>query len=365
MHWSICGPGRRKLRNNRGSAEIAEFVPVLYVILLLMLMPLLDLVAVFVAGATQYLATNDLVAKAASQPNYTSALNSMVNEAYQFSSNGLAKFSQMVPKDGYTGCGNDLYVLVTDTTSGTVTSSAPDQPISQPINTQSSIYELSVKSVYNVGPLVSLRAVPILGDIPGLGKPVTLSFTASRPMEHPGGFESSPSGSIGTASVSPFARVANGTSATATAGKLTWRDPNIFQEIQNSGKTVVGVSVVQVPANQAYLGQLTQTGLSVLPGQTIWIDTQATGNWQTSPAIGYSDANGYPGQTFADAYVPSLTYGALLGQVSSTGTPFFLGNEKYSLPLTNSGPLYLVDNQCLSEYMNGSGYQLVRVIVTQ
>jgi hypothetical protein len=76
-------------------------------------MPLLDLSSAFVAGATQYLATNDFAAKAATQPDYSSALNSMANEAYQFQSNGLAQFVHIAPRGGYTGCGDDMYVLAT------------------------------------------------------------------------------------------------------------------------------------------------------------------------------------------------------------------------------------------------------------
>ena len=49
----------------------------------------------------------------------------MVTEAYQFQTNGLAKFAQMVPDGGFAGCGDDLYALVTDTGTGAVTSLRP------------------------------------------------------------------------------------------------------------------------------------------------------------------------------------------------------------------------------------------------
>jgi hypothetical protein len=330
-----------------------------------MLMPLLDLVAVFVAGATQYLATNDFAAKAATQADYSSALNSMVTEAYQFQTNGLAKFAQMVPEGGFTGCGDDLYVLVTDTGTGAVTSSAADLPLSQPINTQSSIYELSVKSVYNVGPLVSLAAVPILGDIPGLGKPVTLTFTANRPVEHPGGLQAVPSGTVVASAVTPFARVNANSSSVVGPSNNTWRTPNIFQEIQSAGKTVVGVNVIEVPAKQAFLGQLTSTGLTITPGQQIWIDTQSVGIWETASSFGNTDANGYVGTYYSDAVSPPITYGSLLGEIGTSGSAFFLGNDQYNLPPPSTGALSLTMNQCSAQYMNGIGYQMVRVIIVQ
>jgi hypothetical protein len=199
---------RSPQRNKKGSSEIAEFAPTLYILFLLILMPLLDVGNLFVAGATQYLATNDVAAKAASQGDYSSVLNTMANEAYQFQSTGLAKFVHLLPQGGYTGCGDDLYVLQTDIGSGTVTSSAADQPLALPIDTKAKMYEISVQSVYSVAPLISLAAVPGLGSVPGLGQPVTLTFTANRPVEHPGGLQAQPNGGVAGGAVTPFNRIA-------------------------------------------------------------------------------------------------------------------------------------------------------------
>src|ERR1700728_4503182 len=110
-------------RGKRGASQLAEFAPVLFVLFIIILMPLLDLAATFVAGGTQYLATQDFAAKAATQPDFSSALNSMANEAYQFQGTGLAQFVHMAPVGGYTGCGDDLFLLSTDIGSGAVTSS--------------------------------------------------------------------------------------------------------------------------------------------------------------------------------------------------------------------------------------------------
>ena len=71
--------------------------------------------------------TNDIASKAATQADYSGALNSMFTEANQFESFGLAKFLHLEPNGGFTGCGNDLYVLTTAPT-GTVLASQPDQP---------------------------------------------------------------------------------------------------------------------------------------------------------------------------------------------------------------------------------------------
>src|SRR5580692_5495325 len=88
---------RASRRSKRGSSEISEFAPTLYILFLLVLMPLLDVGNLFVAGAAQYLATNDFAAKAATQGDYASILNAMANEAYQFQSTGFAKFVHLQP----------------------------------------------------------------------------------------------------------------------------------------------------------------------------------------------------------------------------------------------------------------------------
>jgi hypothetical protein len=351
---------------------------------LIILMPLLDVVSVFVAGATQYLATNDFAAKAATQPSYSSALNTVANEAYQFQSNGLAQFVQMVPEGGYTGCGDDLYVLVTDLANGTVTSSAADQPIGQTINTQTNMYEISVKSVYSVAPLVSLAAVPILGDIPGLGKSVTLSFSANRPVEHPGGLQTGSNGNVvGTGgSVTPFNRVASNPASAGPATNITWRTPNIFERIQQAGQTVLNVNVLNVQADYGTTlggqnGGWITTGITVLPGQMVWLDTQATGSWG-DPDAPFTANGGTPpphditGDGRIDGSAP---YFQLIGWVGQppilpyghqnqeiTSANFIpAGNTLLNYAITKSGVISLAAND---NQQTDVGSQMVRVIIT-
>ena len=158
----------RETRNSRGASELAQFIPAIYVLFLLITLPVLDVLTLFIAGTTQYLVTNDIAAKAATQSDFTSALNTVANEASQFQTTGLAGFVQMVRAGGYIGCGHDLNVLATDIASGAVTSSGANQPLNQPINSQTKMYELSVQSLYSISPLISLAPVPLLGNIPGL-----------------------------------------------------------------------------------------------------------------------------------------------------------------------------------------------------
>jgi len=367
-NYSRSGAGR----SHRGSAEIAQFIPALYVLFMVALLPLLNVGAVFMAAAVQYLATNDFASRASTQSDFPSALNTMTAGAYQFKSSGLANFITMSPQGGFTGCGDDLYVLTTNIASGLVTSSSADMPLTQPVQTGINIYEISVKSSYSVSPLIDLSAVPILGDVPALGKPVTLSFTANRPLEHPGGFQATTSGGTNSnGTVALFRRVVTGSDTMAAANASTWRTPTIYQMIQAAGETIVSVNVVMVNANSY---NLTPTGLAVQPGEKIWIDTQAIGVWNiwpgTSPNI---DANGYSNSALFPKpylyYSPTSTIGSLLGQLGASGTPFYLGDDKYNLPTPGSGALGLICNDykenIASQYDDNTGTQMVRVIITQ
>jgi hypothetical protein len=358
-----CIAGRRKLRNAGGAPQIAEFAPALYVLFIIVLMPLLDLATTFVAGATQYLASNDFVAKAATQPDYPTALNSMANEAYQFQSSGLAQFVHMAANGGYTGCGDDLFVLSTDIASGTVTSSAANQPLGQPINTKNTMYEFSVRSQYSVSPLVNLSAVPLLGAIPGLGKPMEFVFVANRPVEHPGGLQAASGGNVvGGGSVTPFARVPGNPAVAATPSSVTWRTPAIYSLIQAAGQTVVNANVIIVQANNP---NWTTTGLTISSGQKIWIDTNASGSWSVGgvppyPAI---DANGYAGANVNGGPLVSAPGGSLVGKVGTAGPPFLVGDDRYNYPPAGTGALAMIINDGFMP--DNTGAQMVRIIIVQ
>jgi hypothetical protein len=364
----------QNVRSQKGVSELSQFPVVLYIVFLIVLFPLLNLVTLFVAGTTLYLATNDFAAKAATQVDYSSALNCMVNEAFQFQSNGLAHFVHMVPEGGYTGSGDDLYVLATNIKSGAVTSSPADGPLTQQIDTATSMYELQVKSTYSVSPLLSLASIPVLGTVPGLGTPVTLTFTASRPVEHPGGLQATAGGSSSSGgAVTPFARVTQANNTGANQG--VWRTPDIFEKIKAAGQTVVSVNVILVYANLPWQN----SSVANAPGQNVWIDTQAVGIWGDG---GQScDANGYPGatepvipETASVDIAPGGQFAELVGYV---GTPpaivqgqngavdpkmFYVGNTLLNYQLPGAGMLWFVDND--SRKSIDLGAQMVRIIIT-
>jgi hypothetical protein len=379
---------RRKLRSNKGATEIAQFPLTLYCLFLVLALPVLNLVTLIIAGTTAYLATNDLAAKAATQPNFSLALNAMTVEAYNFQANTLAQFVKMVPQGGYTGCGNDLYVLSTNIGGAGVQSSAADQTLTTNIDTTKSIYEMQVVSSYSVSPLVSLASLPLLGSIPGLGQPVTLSFAASRPIEHPGGMQTASNQGGNQAPVIPFNRIIafNGGTPPPTGNNAIWRTPDIFAKIAAAGQSVVTVNVIEVPAQVPTASPLNPwyaTGITVQPGQTVWIDTQAVGAWGWNSLS--ADANGLlPMSTgvidgllpdmmligWVGAYPPLYPYAGFnpsLGApcvIAPNGGPNFIpsGNSLINYPITTPGPLSLA---CNDDDCGDYGYQMVRVIITR
>jgi hypothetical protein len=341
------------------------------------LLPILNLVTLLIAGATAYLATNDLAAKAATQPSFAQALNAMTVEAYNFQSNSLAQFVKMSPQGGHTGCGNDLFVLATNIGGGGIQSSTADQSLTSNIDTTKNMYEMQVVSSYSVSPLISLSALPLLGSIPGLGQPITLSFAASRPIEHPGGMQIATDTGGGGGGVTPFHRInATPPGALTSPTAVTWRNPNIFQLIQSNGQTVVSVNVFTVQASNT---DWTPSGVQVLPGQKVYFDTQAVGFWgmqgSTGSASGpistlsFVDANGIPLSVNGTGPLITANFWSLIGVLGVTGpvrpnTPhsFLVGDSQYNYQPPGTGQLFMTCNNCSSGLL---GAQMVRVIVVQ
>ena len=62
-----------------------------------------------------------------------------------------------------------------------------------------------------------------------------------------------------------------------------WNNPNLFEQIQAAGLTIVASDVLIVPGNAINTPgsppAFTTTSFSVDPSETIWMDTQAVGNW--------------------------------------------------------------------------------------
>jgi hypothetical protein len=151
--------------------------------------------------------------------------------------------------------------------------------------------------------------------------------------------------------------------------------------IKNAGQTVLSVNVLNVPSNlgpASHTGGWVSTGVVVSPGQTVWLDTQATGQWGNTACNYTWDANGTPGASnnpcsidldltnqMLIGYVgnaPVLPYGFSSGGIS--GDPHFIpsGNTLLNFPLLYTGPISLA---CNDDQLSDTGVQTVRVIITQ
>ena len=347
-------------RSIKGAAQLSEFALVLYVLFFIILVPVVDLGCLLIAAATQYLATNDFAAKAASQPDYINSLNAMFTESQKFETTGMSKFMNMTPQGGYVGSGNDLYVITTNITSGGVQKSSANNSLSPPIDTTANVYELAVNSNYSFKPILSLAGVPLLGNIPGLGQPVTFTFVANRPVEHPGGLVTT-GNAQNQGNVAVLTRT-NPPAPLASAGNGGgWRVPNIYQQIAAAGQTVISTNVVVVQGNNP---NWTSANVSVTPPQKIWVDTQAVGQWSTGGSMGNTDANGLSGVNYPLQVDHAASMGTLVAEVG-TGSPFTLGDDQLNLPVNGSGNLSLLQNDEVGNFSDNTGAQIVRIIVTQ
>jgi hypothetical protein len=160
-----------------------------------------------------------------------------------------------------------------------------------------------------------------------------------------------------------------------------WRDPEIFEKIAAAGQSVLSINVITVPA---FVGTTSSgwvpTGLSVQPGQNVWLDTRADGMWTNGNLAGAqtTDANGIPGSTNGPGNIDAdLPDNMLIGYVGNppqlpydhqnmaiSGDPRFIpsGDTLLNFPVGYTGPISLADNE---NQGGDSGFQTVRVIITR
>ncbi len=121
--------------------------------------------------------------------------------------------------------------------------------------------------------------------------------------------------------------------------------------------TPVPEGSVRVPANQ----QWTATNITVRRADRVLFT--ADGEIQLS---GESDdkasaAGSLKGRTAANAPMPGVLAGALIGRIGN-GAPFAIGNQSLPLPMPDDGPLWLGIND--DQVSDNAGALIVRVIVT-
>lgn len=336
-----------------------------------MLFPMLDLALLSTGAAIVYLTNQQTSVRASGQPRYNDALNSVFLQGSELNASALATFARVKPVGGYKNCGTDLYIQVSNYLSGTRSAIGPNTPMPPPVDTTSNIYEYMAESTYEVGPFISLKSVPFIGNIPGLGLPATIKFANHRVVEHPEGLV----GLVKKPSLQGGQTKVNLSSVTGldVPGQLTdgsgsgWNFPGIYQMIADAGQTVVAEDVITVQADNP---NWTLTNLNIVPGEKLWIDYRADGLWTyrtkgsgTSPMF---NANGDP-----NLVTNGFNTGSMLGHLGS-GAPFFLGNRQWNFIPPGTGQLGLAMNDSsgptippTSGYIGNQGVMTVRLIVAK
>ena len=182
-------------RKSRGAASLAEFAPALFVFLVLIFFPFLNLFGCLCGVATAALIANQCATAAAVSQTYQDALTATSDTAVQLTNSCLGRFAHLQAVGGYRGCGVDVFVAVTNISSNATTTYGPNQPVTAPVDPQNNIYEYAAQVNYNIGPFLSMAAVPIVNDLPMVGKPLNFTFAVQKAAEYPDGLAVSTSSS--------------------------------------------------------------------------------------------------------------------------------------------------------------------------
>lgn len=377
----------------RARGHMSEFAICLFVLLFLALFPLIDLLGLAMRAATIELLAHESVSQASKQETYPKALAAMQEQTASFLSSGFGRFCGLRAVSGYLNCGTDLYTVVTKIDGSGTARFGPNAGITPPID-KTSVFEFMCRCTYDVRPWVNLGCIPGLANIPGVGKTARLSFAAYRAPEFFTALQqpsaSAPSTSVSVSGASNPVQGSLGSylnqSSTGSVlpetgiGLPIWRDPQLFNQIAATGQQIVSQDVLVVHASDPWVN----SGITVLPGETIWIDSRADGLWRTAPNSGRPpiDANGYsfsdPLTFYGGASLGTLVacVGALppvkLVTVNSPDVPvtpinppnmFPVGDTLLNHAVTIPGTINIMINN--TTLYDNSGQQIVRIVITR
>lgn len=176
-------------RVQRGTS-LAEFGPVLFIFLFMIVFPLVNLVAYSAGVATVALITANCAVSAQNANNLAQAMDNVRETAISMLRSPFGRFAKLRSDGGFRGCGMDVYVVATDPISGSIDTYGPNTGVPTSEQNKSGadtkIYEYSLTANYRLYPFLNLSAVPFIGSVPILGKPAKLQYTACRNIEHTG-----------------------------------------------------------------------------------------------------------------------------------------------------------------------------------
>ena len=296
----------RRVRNAKG-ANSSEFALSLFVFFVVILFPLINVVGLAVSSATLCLLTHDIATRCSTQLTYSGALSAMTNECNELMNTGWAHFLNLQRTGGYSACGSDLYIQETGIGANSTKAYGPNTPLPMTPTPDKNIYEYVAKTTFTVKPLIPMSNVIFVKDIPALGQPVEIKWTAARATEFvPGLAKSTGSTLISGLTLPKLPPIATPPPtflgpAPAVGG---WRNPGIWACIPPPW-TVLYEDVILVPANSI---TYVNTGLTVpVPGNAVLLDSHADGLWQGGPVGTSPDDSANGGQDAG----PQLTTGAL------------------------------------------------------
>ncbi|HEY9733458.1 MAG TPA: hypothetical protein V6C89_16180 [Drouetiella sp.] len=348
------------MRKKKGQM-MAEVTVTMSILFFFCMFPLIDLLGLATSASSLLLLTHQTASSAASQQGFTSALNAITGESRAFANSGFAKFAKITPVGGYKNSGIDLFITVTNFHTNDVTVIGPNTPLPAAADELQNIYEYTCQCNYQVAPLVPMECIPVINEIPGLGKPVNLKFAASRAIEH---LAIPNLTSKSSAALPSIASSSGGGTSSAPSSNPSdpaggnWNNPSIYQQIAAMGQQVVSTDVLIVDATNE---NWTVSKAYASGGEKIWIDTRADGQWSGTSTSQPFDADGY-----SPPFVNGMPAGSLEGRLGDTGTPYFSGKSQFNFsPPSGSGFVQFRFNDNPGQYYMNTGSMIVRIIVTQ
>ncbi len=174
---------RYKTRAKYGSG-IAEFLPALFVFLFVIALPLINLLTFCMGYANVSLLGTQCAVDAANASSFPDALSKVQTRANSIVASPMGRFAKMVPIGGYLGCGVNVFTVETDINTNVVKEYGPNTKMTAAYDPTNKIYEYVIRTNFNIGPFMSLGAIPWIGGIPMIGVPTPVSTAAHRAVEH-------------------------------------------------------------------------------------------------------------------------------------------------------------------------------------
>ncbi len=172
-----------KSRSKHGSG-IAEFIPALFVFLFIIALPLINLLTFTMGYANVSLLGTQCAVDAANASSYPDALSKVQSRANSIVTSPMGRFAKMAPIGGYLGCGVNVFIVETDINTNVVKEYGPNTKMTAAYDPTNKIYEYVIRTNFNIGPFMSLGAIPWIGGIPMIGVPTPVSTAAHRAVEH-------------------------------------------------------------------------------------------------------------------------------------------------------------------------------------